>query len=59
MAFFEHERFACAYSIYIFPRTRSPFFHADAQANVSFAQTQDFNDCVKISHSKILLTKPL
>ena len=42
VAFFEHERFACAYSIYIFPRTRSPFFHADAQANVSFAQTQDF-----------------
>jgi len=55
VAFFEHERFACAYSIYIFPRTRSPFFHADAQANVSFAQTQDFNVCLKISHSKILL----
>ena len=55
MAVFEHERFTRAYSIYIFPRTRSDFFHADAQANVSFAQTQDFNVCLKISHSKILL----
>ncbi|KGF00519.1 hypothetical protein HMPREF1627_04870 [Actinomyces sp. S6-Spd3] len=59
MEVFEHERFARAHSVYFFPHTRSHFFHADTQADFSFTQTQDFNDCVKISHGKIFLTKPI
>ena len=55
MEVFEHERFARAHSVYFFPHTRSHFFHADTQADLSFTQTQDFNDCVKISHGKVFL----
>ena len=56
---FEHERFARAHSVSLFPRTYPDLFHADTQADFSFTQTQDFNDCVKISHGKIFLTKPI
>ena len=59
VALFEYERFARAHSVSLFPRTYPDLFHADTQADLSFTQTQDFNDCVKISHGKVFLAKPL
>ncbi|WP_299063952.1 hypothetical protein [uncultured Actinomyces sp.] len=59
VALFEHERFARAHSVSLFPRTYPDLFHTNVQADFSFPQTQDFNDCLKISHTKIFLAEPL